>query len=278
MHLRLNLLYVTRTNFVCNRFAHKIRSYIDYSKVPELKEDDLEEKFISGWGPGGQKVNKAINAVFLKHIPTGLFVKVHEHRLLQKNQEIARELLKFKLDDFINGENSVSAQQRRHDEEKRKAKESAAAKRRELKKRFKESISVEKKSVENKLQAWLGVTLFEIFIVCVSFLIYTIVLTLKLEGVLQETSWWKIHTPLFMCDAFVSYFAVIVFIRLYLEGSYRIAFLRTLWSLNQILLLFAGKLLLCFKLENEKQITFSEVFATIFFLLLLLVIRACQLH
>lgn len=41
-----------------------------------LSEDDLEEKFIKGWGPGGQKVNKSSNCVQLLHKPTGITIKV----------------------------------------------------------------------------------------------------------------------------------------------------------------------------------------------------------
>ena len=36
-----------------------------------IPENELEEKFVSGSGPGGQAVNKARNAIFLKHVPTG---------------------------------------------------------------------------------------------------------------------------------------------------------------------------------------------------------------
>lgn len=45
-------------------------------QLPELNEEDLEEYFIRGDGPGGQAVNKTSNCVRLVHIPTNLSVKV----------------------------------------------------------------------------------------------------------------------------------------------------------------------------------------------------------
>lgn len=42
----------------------------------QLLESDLEEKFVSGGGKGGQKVNKAQNCVYLVHKPSGIAVKV----------------------------------------------------------------------------------------------------------------------------------------------------------------------------------------------------------
>lgn len=41
-----------------------------------LNESDLVEKFVKGSGPGGQAVNKRVNCVDLKHIPTGIRVQV----------------------------------------------------------------------------------------------------------------------------------------------------------------------------------------------------------
>lgn len=43
---------------------------------PELDETELEEQFVRGTGPGGQSVNKTANCVVLKHVPTGVSVKV----------------------------------------------------------------------------------------------------------------------------------------------------------------------------------------------------------
>lgn len=86
---------------------------IDKSRVPKLDEKDIEEKFISGWGPGGQCVNKSVNCCQLKHIPTGLTVKVHQERSLEKNRRIAREILTGKLDNLINGEMSVENQKKK---------------------------------------------------------------------------------------------------------------------------------------------------------------------
>ena len=41
-----------------------------------LNEKDLEEQIVKGGGPGGQAVNKSNNAVWIRHIPTGIQVKV----------------------------------------------------------------------------------------------------------------------------------------------------------------------------------------------------------
>lgn len=49
----------------------------DLTDFPELVEDELEEQFVRGSGPGGQATNKTSNCVVLKHIPTGIVVKVN---------------------------------------------------------------------------------------------------------------------------------------------------------------------------------------------------------
>ncbi|KAF7286317.1 hypothetical protein GWI33_006046 [Rhynchophorus ferrugineus] len=89
------------------------KKYIDYSKVPVLKESDLYEQFVKGSGPGGSKINTTSSCVVLKHIPTGLIVKCQKTRFLNQNQSIARELLLTKLDNLLNGNDSVESQKKR---------------------------------------------------------------------------------------------------------------------------------------------------------------------
>ncbi|XP_014788236.1 nucleoside diphosphate-linked moiety X motif 6 isoform X1 [Octopus bimaculoides] len=62
------------TNIICTMFITPIssKSY----QFPEIKEDELEESFARGTGPGGQSVNKTANCCVLKHIPTGIVVKI----------------------------------------------------------------------------------------------------------------------------------------------------------------------------------------------------------
>lgn len=55
-------------------FAASKKGLID---LPVLNEDDLEEQFVRGSGPGGQATNKTSNCVVLKHIPSGVVVKVN---------------------------------------------------------------------------------------------------------------------------------------------------------------------------------------------------------
>lgn len=59
------------TNHVCLEHTRQKNSKIDTSRVPVLCEDELEEWFVKGSGPGGSNVNKRTNCCSLRHIPTG---------------------------------------------------------------------------------------------------------------------------------------------------------------------------------------------------------------
>uniref|UniRef100_A0A146MDV0 Putative peptide chain release factor C12orf65, mitochondrial n=1 Tax=Lygus hesperus TaxID=30085 RepID=A0A146MDV0_LYGHE len=111
---------------------------IDYTKVPVLNEKDIEEQFIAGSGPGGSNVAKNNNCALLRHAPTGIVVKCHESRLLETNRKLAREKLVTKLDDLVNGENSVKNQIKALNEKKSSAAERKKKKLRDLKERWKE--------------------------------------------------------------------------------------------------------------------------------------------
>lgn len=41
-----------------------------FVKTRRLEEAELVEKFVKGGGPGGQKINKTNNCVYLKHVPS----------------------------------------------------------------------------------------------------------------------------------------------------------------------------------------------------------------
>lgn len=74
------------------------------------------------------------NAVTLKHIPTGIVVRVHESRLLQDNIKIAYERLKHAVDRHLNGENSYDAQLKQMGHEKSEGIKKKRTAARELKK------------------------------------------------------------------------------------------------------------------------------------------------
>lgn len=75
---------------------------ISQEKIAEIKslmveasvfEEDLEESFILGGGPGGQKTNKTSNVVRLSHGPSALAVKCAETRSRETNRWLARRML-----------------------------------------------------------------------------------------------------------------------------------------------------------------------------------------
>ncbi len=74
-----------------------------------LLENDIEEKFVRSSGPGGQKVNKTSTCVHLKHIPSGLAVKVQKSRSQPLNRYYARKKMCELLENKLLGKQSPEA-------------------------------------------------------------------------------------------------------------------------------------------------------------------------
>jgi len=74
-------------------------------------EKDVIEKFIRSSGKGGQHVNKASTCVYLKHIPTGIEVKVMRERSQSLNRFFAWRLLTDKIEELIKGKESKKQQE-----------------------------------------------------------------------------------------------------------------------------------------------------------------------
>lgn len=71
-------LYILQVNHFSNTPVWSVKyKQLDYSRVPVLNDEDLEERFVKGGGPGGQSVNKTSNCVVLHHKPTGLLCYIN---------------------------------------------------------------------------------------------------------------------------------------------------------------------------------------------------------
>lgn len=63
----------------------------------DIREQDIEEKFVRSSGKGGQKVNKTSSCVYLRHAPTGVEVKCMKDRSQSINRFLARRELVEKI-------------------------------------------------------------------------------------------------------------------------------------------------------------------------------------
>ncbi|KAL9571494.1 hypothetical protein ACKAV7_004343 [Fusarium commune] len=86
------------------RTFHNTSIFLAKALPPRPKpppESEIEESYVKGSGPGGQKI--------LKHIPTGIVVKSQATRSRDQNRKHARELLAQRVDELRNGDQSRSA-------------------------------------------------------------------------------------------------------------------------------------------------------------------------
>lgn len=59
----------------------------------QVREEDLEERFVRSSGNGGQHVNKTSTCVQLRHIPSGICVTASRERSQSVNRFLARREL-----------------------------------------------------------------------------------------------------------------------------------------------------------------------------------------
>lgn len=76
-----------------------------------VREDEIDEKFVLGGGPGGQNVNRTASCVYLKHRPSGIEVKCQWTRSRALNRFLARRELCDEIEARIRGARSARQQE-----------------------------------------------------------------------------------------------------------------------------------------------------------------------
>jgi peptide chain release factor len=73
---------------------------------------DMEEKFVRGSGPGGQKINKTSSTVWLRHRPTGVEVRCQAERSQAANREQAWQEMCGRLESRVRAARDAAQQLR----------------------------------------------------------------------------------------------------------------------------------------------------------------------
>ncbi|XP_066111727.1 transmembrane protein 203 [Saccopteryx bilineata] len=130
-----------------------------------------------------------------------------------------------------------------------------------------------------ELVQWLGFATFEIFVHLLALLVFSVLLALRVDGLVPGLSWWNVFVPFFAADGLSTYFTTIVSVRLFQDGEKRLAVLRLFWILTVLSLKFVFEMLLCQKLvEQTRELWFGLITSPVFILLQLLMIRACRVN
>lgn len=126
----------------------KIASIEALMREASVFEEDLEEEFILGGGPGGQKTNKTSSVVRLSHEPSGIAVKCGETRSRETNRWLARRMIAETILERENKRKSA-AQAKREKVRRQKRRRSRRQKQRMLDDKHAHS---EKKALRRKVE------------------------------------------------------------------------------------------------------------------------------
>lgn len=94
-----------------------------------VEPEEIEESFLRGSGPGGQKINKTSSTVRLVHRPSGLEVRCQDERSQSLNRQVALERLCAALEARQRAA-AASARAEREKERRRQRQKPAGVKRR----------------------------------------------------------------------------------------------------------------------------------------------------
>lgn len=144
-----------------------------------------------------------------------------------------------------------------------------------------------------EISRWLGISPFEILINLISLLVFSIFLTLTVDGYIDffliksvtdhrsdsppksAINWFSLFSILFCADILNAYFCFIVILRLYMANMQSVH--KLFWTLNFIILTGLFKYLIALKLTGSSSIEVTEICSPIFVLLQLFALRACQI-
>jgi len=80
-----------------------------------VRGNDVDERFVRGTGPGGQKINKTSSTVWLRHRPTGIEVRCQRERSQTANRELAWLELCDKLERRVAAARKAAQQEKEAD-------------------------------------------------------------------------------------------------------------------------------------------------------------------
>ena len=128
-----------------------LKHFEDRLKRLGVAEKEVIEKFIRSGGPGGQKVNKTASCVYLKHLPTGIEIKMSRERSQALNRFLAWRLLAEKLEESIL---KVRSERRKRIEKIRRQKRKRSKRAKEKILKLKKKISKKKKLRKISREDW----------------------------------------------------------------------------------------------------------------------------
>ncbi|MCF3652223.1 peptide chain release factor family protein [Synoicihabitans lomoniglobus] len=102
--------------------------------------EDVEEKFVRGTGPGGQKINKVSSTVVLRHRSSGIEVRRQEERSQVANRRLAWLALCEKLEARRNAARAQALAAREKERRRKRTKSPAQKRRMVADKRHRSSI------------------------------------------------------------------------------------------------------------------------------------------
>jgi peptide chain release factor len=111
---------------------------------------DVEERFVRGSGPGGQKINKTSSTVCLRHRPTQAEVRVQKERLQSANRQLAWEQLCDKLEELNRAEKFAQQDAREKLRRQKRTKSRAQKARMVSAKRHRRQVKVRRGAVSDE--------------------------------------------------------------------------------------------------------------------------------